>query len=363
MAVLVEYKCPCCGGKLEFDSSAQQMTCPFCGTNLDVETLKAYDDVLKNEHDDTEPVWETEQGAEWSDDDAASVYACQSCGASLVAEETTAATNCPFCGNPVILTGRVAGELKPDYVLPFKLDKEAAKAALLKHFEGKKLLPKRFRSEHQLDEVKGVYVPFWLFDAQTDASIRYHATRTHHWSDSKNDYTKTEHFMLLRSGSVDFEHVPMDGSEKMPDDMMESIEPFDFSDAVDFQTAYLSGYVADRYDVTAEDCIPRVNARIRRSTEQVFASTANGYDTVVAEKSNISLSKQKTRYALYPVWLLNVTWSGQGYTFAMNGQTGKLVGNLPMDKKLYWKYWLIWAASLSAVSYAVILLLRVLGIL
>ena len=362
MAVLLEYKCPCCGGKLEFDSTAQQMTCPYCGTNLDVETLKEYDEVLKNEHDDTEPVWETEQGAQWSDENA-SVYTCQSCGASLVTEETTAATHCPFCGNPVILTGRIAGELKPDYVLPFKLDKEAAKQALRNHFKGKKLLPKRFLNEHQLDEVKGVYVPYWLFDAQTDANIRYHATRTHAWSDSKNDYLETQHFMLLRRGTVDFEHVPMDGSSKMPDDMMESIEPFDFSDAVDFQTAYLSGYIADRYDVSAEDCAPRVNQRIRRSTEELFASTAQGYATVVAEKSNIQLSRQKTNYALYPVWLLNVTWNGQRYPFAMNGQTGKLVGNLPMDKRLYWKYWLIWAASLSAVSYGVMLLLRVMGIL
>lgn len=363
MAVLLEYKCPCCGGKLEFDSTAQQMTCPYCGTSLDVETLKAYDDVLKNEQEDAEPVWETEQGDKWSDNDDASVYTCQSCGASVVAEKTTAATHCPFCGNPVILTGRVAGELKPDYVLPFKLDKEAAKQALRKHFKGKKLLPKQFLDAHQLDEVKGVYVPFWLFDAQTDANIRYHATRTHHWSDAKNDYTETQHYMLLREGSVAFSHVPMDGSAKMPDDMMESIEPFDFSEAVDFQTAYLSGYVADRYDVSAEDCAPRVNERIRHSTEQLFASTAQGYDSVTPEKSNIQLSKQGTHYALYPVWLLNVTWNGQRYPFAMNGQTGKLVGNLPMDKKLYWKFWAIRAVCLSAGAYVVILLLKLLGII
>ena len=362
MAVLLEYKCPCCGGKLEFDSTAQQMTCPYCGTSLDVATLKEYDDVLKNEQEDAEPVWETEQGSQWADENA-SVYTCQSCGAAIVADETTAAMSCPFCGNPVILTGRVAGELKPDYILPFKLNKEAAKQALRNHFKGKKLLPKRFRTEHQLDEIKGVYVPYWLFDAKTDANIRYHATRTRMWSDSQNDYTETQHYMLLRQGSVAFEHVPMDGSTKMPDDMMESIEPFDFSEAVDFQTAYMSGYVADRYDVSAEDCVPRVNQRIRTSTEELFASTAQGYDSVRAEKSNISLSRQKTKYALYPVWLLNVTWNGQRYPFAMNGQTGKLVGDLPMDKKLYWKYWAIWALSLSAVSYAVILLLRVLGIL
>ena len=103
------------------------------------------------------------------DDVQMGVYTCKSCGGELVCDESTAATACPFCGNPIVLTGRLSGDLKPDYVIPFKLDKKAAEAALRNHMKGKRLLPNLFRSENRISEVKGVYVPFWLFDADAAA--------------------------------------------------------------------------------------------------------------------------------------------------------------------------------------------------
>lgn len=365
MPTILEYKCPCCGGKIEFDSSLQQMKCPYCDSTFDVESLKGYDEVLKEERQQPQEdmSWQTRPGSEWSQDEAAhmSVYTCNSCGGEIVADETTAATHCPFCGNPVVMTGRLAGDLKPDLVIPFKLDKNAAKEALKRHTSGKTLLPKLFRSENHLDEVKGVYVPFWLFDADVDANIRYHATRTRVWSDSRYNYTETSHFSLLRAGCIAFDGVPVDGSSKMADDLMESIEPFDLNEAVDFQTAYLSGYLADRYDVTAEQSIARANARIRKSTEDAFAGTTDGYATVVPESSNLQLFNGKARYALYPVWLLSTSWQGKNFLFAVNGQTGKIVGDLPMDKAAYWRWWAIWTAILGALSFAVLLILRLTG--
>ena len=366
MATVLEYKCPCCGGKIEFDSGLQQMKCPYCDTTFDVSTLKDSDDVLQQDAQAPDDMhWETQAGSEWGqgETDQMGVYTCNSCGGELVADANTAATSCPFCGNPVVLTGRLAGDLKPDYVIPFKLDKEAAKAALRKHMSGKKLVPKLFKSENHLDEIKGVYVPFWLFDADADANIRYHATRIRTWSDSNYNYTETSHFALLRAGSIGFDHVPVDGSSKMADDLMESIEPFDFNDAVDFQTAYLAGYLADRYDVSAEESIARANSRVKKSTEAAFAATATGYATVQAESSNIRLSNGKAKYALYPVWLLQTSWNNQNFLFAMNGQTGKMVGDLPMDKGAYWRWFGIWTAILSVGSFAVLMLLRLLGII
>lgn len=366
MATVLEYKCPCCGGKIEFDSGLQQMKCPYCDTTFDVSTLKDFDDVLQQDAQAPDEMqWETQAGSEWGqgETDQMGVFTCNSCGGELVADANTAATSCPFCGNPVVLTGRLAGDLKPDYVIPFKLDKEAAKAALRKHMSGKKLLPKLFKSENHLDEIKGIYVPFWLFDADADASIRYHATRLRTWSDSNYNYTETSHFALLRAGSISFDHVPVDGSSKMADDLMESIEPFDFNDAVDFQTAYLSGYLADRYDVSAEQSIERANSRVKKSTEAAFAATAIGYATVTPESSNIRLYNGKAKYALYPVWLLQTSWNGQNFLFAMNGQTGKMVGDLPMDKGAYWRWFGIWSAILSVGSFGVLFLLRLLGII
>lgn len=358
MATLLEYQCPRCGGKIEFDSSLQKMKCPYCDTTFDVETLKGFDEALKEEVPD-EMVWETDAGRQWKqgEADAMGVYTCKSCGGEIVADETTAATSCPFCGNPVVLTGRLAGDLKPDYVIPFKLDKQAAKAALKRHLHGKRLLPKLFKSENHLDEIKGIYVPFWLFDAKADANIRYRATRVRTWCDRDYNYTETQYYSVLRNGGVAFERVPVDGSSKMPDDMMEAIEPYDFSDAVDFQTAYLSGFLADRYDVSAEKSIQRANERIKHSTEETFAATVHGYHTVLPESSSVRLSNGKARYALYPVWLLNTSWKGKNYTFAMNGQTGKFVGDLPLDRAAYWRWFALWAAIFSVVAYGFIWLL------
>lgn len=255
------------------------------------------------------------------------------------------------------MMGQFSGALKPDYVIPFKLDKKAAKAALQKHYCGKRLLPKVFKDQNHIDEVKGVYVPFWVFDADADANIRYRATRVRAWSDSNYNYTETSFFSVTRGGSIGFEKVPVDGSTKMADDLMESIEPFDFSEAVDFQTAYLAGYLADKYDVDAEQSIDRANQRIKQSTADAFATTVQGYASVTPETTNIRLRNGQAKYALYPVWLLNTTWKGKKYTFAMNGQTGKLAGDLPLDKSAYRKWLFGLTGIVGAAAFLIAYLL------
>ena len=356
MSQLQEYKCPCCGGAIAFDSTAQKMVCPYCDTEFEMEALASYDDVLKGETADSME-WETKAGNEWTEGECDGLleYVCKSCGGVIVGEETTGATSCPYCGNPVVMMGQFAGALKPDYVIPFKLDKKAAIDALKKHYGGKKLLPKVFSSQNHIEEVKGIYVPFWLFNADANAQIRYKASKTRHWSDSRYNFTETSYFSVVRAGDLGFERVPVDGSSKIDDTLMESLEPYNFADAVDFQTAYLAGYLADKYDVDADASVERANERIKRSTEDAFRKTVDGYDTVIAETTNVQLQNGQAKYALYPVWILNTTWNGQKYTFAMNGQTGKLVGDLPMDQGAYNKYlWLtaaIGAAAVFAVQY------------
>ena len=345
MAGLQEYKCPCCGGAIAFDSTIQKMKCPYCDTEFEMDALKGYDAELQDEETDSME-WETAAGGEWGEGetDGLRTYVCKSCGGEIVGDANTAATSCPFCDNPIVMMGQFSGSLKPDLVIPFKLDKKAAKEGLMKHLTGKRLLPKVFKDQNHIDEIKGVYVPFWLFDTDVDAKVRYKATKIRTWSDSDYNYTQTSYYMVHRGGSVGFEYVPVDGSTKMADDLMESIEPFNCGEAVDFQTAYLAGYLADKYDVTAEESIDRANERVKKSTEQAFAETVIGYDTVVAENTSVQFHGGKAKYALYPVWLLNTTWNGNKYTFAMNGQTGKFVGDLPVDNGLYFK----WLGGLTA---------------
>lgn len=339
MSELKEYKCPCCGGAIEFNSTVQKMKCPYCDTEFEMDTLRSYDDDLNTDGNE-KMEWESAAGSEWTEGETEGmrVYICQSCGGEVIGDETLGASKCPYCDNPVVMKGQFSGELRPDFVIPFKLDKKAAKAAFLNHLQGKKLLPRVFKSEAHIDEIKGIYVPFWLFDADADADIRYRATKLRSWSDANYIYTQTSFFSVTRGGDLGFNNIPVDGSSKMGDALMESIEPFDFSEAVDFQTAYLAGYLADKYDVTSEDSIQRANDRVRNTTEQTFRGTVVGYNTVTPESVNIRLSNGSAKYALMPVWILNTTWNGKQYTFAMNGQTGKFVGDLPLDKKAYRKW-------------------------
>ncbi len=354
MNTIQQYKCPCCDGAIEFDTGAQRMVCPFCDTEFEVETLKSYDNDLSSIGEDKMD-WDSTGGCEWTDgeEEGLRVYICNSCGGEVIGDETLAATACPYCGNPVIMKSQFKGELKPDYVIPFKLDKKAAMEALQRHYKGKILLPKVFKDQNRVEDIKGVYVPVWLFDAKANANIRYKATKTHVWQDSRYIYTKTSHFSAFRSGSLVFEKVPVDGSTKMDDALMESIEPYNFSEAVDFQTAYLSGFLADKYDVGSDDSITRANERIKISTADAFESTVVGYDTVIPADSMVELSEGSAKYALYPVWLLNTSWNGEKYYFAMNGQTGKFVGDLPMDKSAYRKWLFGLAGAISAACFAI----------
>ncbi len=346
MANVMEYKCPRCGGILEFDSQLQKMKCPYCDSIFSVEEMQQKDDVLEQQ-----PAAEPVQNPEMS---SMGVYTCKSCGGELVADENTAATHCPFCGNPVMLTGRLSGAWKPDLVIPFQKTKEDAKDQLRRFMQGKKLLPKMFRSENHINEIKGVYVPFWLYDAQANARMSFEGVQTRTWRQGEYQYTERRHFAVDRAGTVDFENVPVDGSAKMEADLMESLEPYDLSQARPFQTAFLSGYLADKYDIGSEESAVRADERIRRSAEEAVSSTVGGYDQLLPMGGDVQINRAQPKYALYPVWLLTTTYQNKQYRFAMNGQTGKFVGTLPVDNKAYWLYRLLYTALIGGGAWLVI---------
>ena len=345
--------CPSCGVPLSYDAASGEASCPSCGAEFEMEALRAYAAQMAEQQQDN-MTWDTAMGGQWGEGEAENlrVYSCKSCGGEIVADQTTGATHCPYCDNPVVFAGHFAGVMKPDLVIPFKVDKNRAVAALQNHYKGKLLLPKVFKDQNHIQEVKGLYVPVWLFDTDVNAHVRYKASRTRTWSDSEYRYTETSYYSVIRGGGIGFANVPVDGSTKMDDTLMESIEPFDISGAVPFQSAYLPGYLADKYDVDADASIGRANERIKRSTEEAFASTVHGYTSVTTVSSSINLQNGRARYALYPVWILNTQWNNQKFTFAINGQTGKIAGDLPMDKGKFWKWLLGVTGAVTAAVFA-----------
>ena len=356
MADIQEYKCPNCGGTLTFDSTTQKMTCPYCDSEIDVEALRDYDNGLEHFTQQDQMNWEN-PGQVWQEGETEGmrVYVCKSCGGQIIGDANLGATKCPYCGNPVVLMGQFSGDMKPDYIIPFKLNKEAAKAAYLEHLKGKKLLPKLFKDQNHIDEIKGVYVPFWLFNGTARGAAQFEGTRIRTWMDNRNSYTETSYYDIRRAGNVDFENIPADGSSSMPDDLMESIEPFDFSQAVDFQTAYLSGYLADKYDILSEEQSERINERVKRTIMDALVSTTSGYSTIALKNGSVDL-KAKVKYALLPVWLLSTTYQGKNHLFCMNGQTGKMVGDLPIDNGKLWKYRLMWTGIIAVIIFVILFL-------
>ena len=366
---VTNYQCPACTGPLHFSGASGRLECDYCGTGYDVSEIEAIY-AHKEEQaaaaqrraeekaaraSEPESEWDTsDMSGNWGADAAGmKSYTCPSCGAELICDESTAATSCPYCGNPTVVPGQFSGTFKPDYVIPFKLSKEDAVKALREHYKGKFLLPRSFKDSNHIEEIQGVYVPFWMFDGRADGYAEFHTTLVHTYESGDYEITETDHFDVRRAGSLSFQKVPVDASTRMPDAHMDAIEPFDYSELKPFSAAYLPGFLADKYDVDAEQSVERANERVKSSTEQEFAKTVTGYASVTTEQSSIKLSNGVAKYAMYPVWILNTTWKGQKFTFAMNGQTGKFVGNLPLDKGAFFKWFFALGGILSAASLAV----------
>ncbi|MDO4481486.1 MAG: hypothetical protein Q4C14_01990 [Bacillota bacterium] len=352
---VTEFKCPCCGAPVEFNARTQNVKCPYCESEFDAEALLSYIEETGKESSGSmewEEYDENSGSGDWREGETEGLrtYVCSACGGEIIAEETTGATSCPYCGNPVVITEKFSGSLRPDYIVPFKLDKKAAKEALKKFYKGKTFLPGTFKDENHIDEIKGMYVPFWLFDCKAEAEMCFKGEKVRMWTDGNFNYVNTRVYMNKRSGVLDFEKVPVDGSKKMDDSMMESIEPFDLREAVEFQTPYLAGYAADKYDVDQASCAARANDRIRRSMEDTLRATVNGFDVVGVDYSNIDLSNRSVSYVLLPVWTLNTTWKGRKYSFTMNGQTGRMAGDLPVDRKKFMG-WLGLSTLLSTAAF------------
>ena len=332
-AQVLEYKCPCCNSGLIFGEDVQRLKCEYCDNTFDLETVRAYNESELSQQDAF--LWENPQPREWTTEEQESLisFQCPSCGGEIIADDTTAASFCPYCDNPAVMPSRLTGTFKPDSVIPFKTSKEDAKSAFLRLCRGKPLLPKFFTQEQRLERITGIYVPFWLYDCQSEYSGSYKATRIHRWSDSRYDYTKTEHFLLRREAEAAFSAIPMDGSEKMDDTLMESIEPYDYAQLIDFDLAYLSGYLADKYDVPSENGEARIRDRVENTIQNQLQSSLIGYASVVPTSQQTNISHGKAHYVLLPVWILNTNYRGKCYTFAMNGQTGKMTGSFPVCPK------------------------------
>lgn len=352
MSDMQQFKCPCCGGTVVFSSQVQSLKCEYCESEFDINKLDELKDVVAEENVTKDADW-----GEYKEEnlDGMSSYSCSSCGANVVVDANTVATECVYCGNKIVIQANATGVAKPDCVIPFALDKDYAVAELKKFYKGKFLLPAAFTAENRIEKITGLYVPFWLYDCDVNASLVFSAQKSKSWTSGNRRYTKTDYYKIKRAGDLGFNSIPVDASSSMDNKYMDSIEPYALEKLVDFNSAYLAGFQADKYDEDSKQCMERANERIRASVIEEFQNTLDSdYESISLDSSSIDLKHGDIRYAFLPIWILNTKYKDEIYTFAINAQTGKVVGSLPVSRG---KFFALWLAS-SGIIYLIIFLIN-----
>lgn len=328
MNTVLDNKCPSCGSPIVFDPKSGCFKCSHCKS-----VYKA--DEIKNMDDKKQKVDENDQNI----DDKYVTYSCPDCGAAIIADEETSATFCIYCGNSSIIKNRLTGKFAPSKIIPFKKDKIDAVEAFKKLKKGRPFIPKEFLNENNIEKIRGVYIPFWLFNIESSGYMETRATKVKSWTIGNTRYTKTDFYDVVREANMSFLRIPVDGSTRFDDDIMNTIEPFDYSELEDYNHAYLSGFLAEKYNVESDNAYKDAIPRMEQSTVDVLLNSINGYATKKVKTKKIDNKELSKEYVLLPVYMVNIKYQDKYYLFAMNGQTGEFVGNIPIDKKKV----LLWA--------------------
>lgn len=371
----VQLKCPSCGAPINFDVPSGKMKCSFCGASFTVEEVNQFNGISQANAEldaahaqqagtsgaggsgaaggagaattpetqisttpaEGQPGW-VEPPPTYLDEATGQKMAqfqCNSCGGEIIGSPDMVSARCPWCNNNFVATGQLTSTRVPDRMIPFAMTKEQALEAFKANMKGLKLIPREFK-QVSVDDIQGVYVPYWLYDATVAGEGNFSCENLHTWTDSDYEYTQHQEYQVYRSANVAFLDVPVAGTTKVTDKLTESIEPFDYNKSVAFSPAYLTGFMTNKYDVEAQDANPRALERMKDSTEEVLRNSISGYDTVSTINTSIQPAFGELEYVFLPMWLMNVDFQGKNYNYAMNGQTGKFVGTFPVSERKYW---------------------------
>lgn len=370
--MVLQYKCPDCGADLFYDANSKMLKCSSCSYTQDITLMsnennqdgsndgnidpQALSDNVYEVNGDFEDFEEQSSYTTYSGSDAVH-YVCQNCGAELITSADVTATTCSYCDAPMILGDRLSGDMAPALVLPFTISKEQAENAFRKWCKNGILTPDDFKRASRVKSLTGMYVPFWLYDINGRGEANFHATKSHSYRSGDYRITETKHYNIYRKVSLEFEKIPCDASTKMPDTMMDNLEPYSYNDLTNFQPAYLSGYIAEKYNYTAEQLFPRLKQKSDNYLNDYVRSTIQGYDSVSQTSSNYIAKQRNAHYTLLPVWMFAYNHRGKEYLFAMNGQTGAVVGKPPIQKSKVFLRWLLG----TGISFLILYVITALG--
>lgn len=325
----LDNKCPACGAKIDFNPKNQKWDCKYCGSKFTLEEMQKYKNASSEKENTKKETPKPSKKEKIKDLD---VYHCKNCGAQVMADETTTATFCVYCGSTAILKEKIMEGRTPTQIIPFKNVKQDAVEKFKGLSKNRPLMPKFFNEAKNIEKISGIYIPFWTYDLNVSGNIDFNYNRVTTWNDYNYSYTKTDTYLAKRNSTMNFEKVLVDGSSRFDDDLMDSLEPFNYNDLVEYNHAYLSGFLAEKYDVDEKIAIERANKRAVNTAIDTTKSTIRAANPTIA-KNELTIKKLKNDYILLPVWMVNIKYKEKTYTFAMNGQTGKMVGNIPLSMK------------------------------
>ena len=329
----VDHKCPNCNASINYNPKDKNWICEYCGSKFTLEELKANEENFKKTNVNNSKELKEDKN-EKQDNTEMDTYHCQDCGAEIIADKNTAATFCVYCKNTAILKSRLTDKFSPSKIIPFSKTKDDAINAFKQVGKRKFLMPKEFSNPQNIQELTGVYIPFWLYSCKMKGFVSGKGTKVMTWSTYDYYYTKTDTYRVERGGIYTFDNIPVDGSVRFNDAVMNSIEPFDYNELEDFNYSYLSGFLAEKYDVEKNEAKKITIDRAKNSTLDDLQAKARsgGYATFVASQKETNVEEERIDYVLLPVWMVNIKYKDKMYTFAMNGQTGKMIGDIPYSK-------------------------------
>lgn len=320
------FQCKNCGGNVVYSPEKKKMFCPYC---------------------------ESEE-SEQRKDSQGDITVCPNCGGEVPVKEYTSAARCPYCDNYIIFNERVEGQYTPKLILPFQHGKEKVKQLMRDKFKGCTFAPTDFLSEVRLNTMEGDYVPFWLYDYDVDCQYQGEGRKVRVWQSGDTEYTETSIFDIYRDMDISFDKIPADASKAMPDEIMDLMEPYDYKQLEAFKPEYMSGFLGERYNFTADETENRAESRMRKDAETFLKRTVSGYASVTDRNKNIHVKDKKNTYALLPVWVYTYKYKDKEYPFYINGQTAKIVGKVPVSRAKVLTYgvtlWAVLTAVLGLIS-------------
>lgn len=322
----ITLKCPNCGGGLIFNPDTQKYKCEYCMSDFALEELEKLEKESKARAEKEEN----------TDGEAGAVgYTCPSCGAEIVTDATTAASFCYYCHNPVVMEGRLEGSYHPDYVIPFSIDREKAQGIFEEWIRKKKYVPSDFYSKKQIDSMTGVYFPYWTYSCQVNGALEAEGTKIRVWDAGNLRYTERKIYHISRSGQMEVRHVTRNALQKANGKLAAGVLPFDSGGLKPFQMGYLTGFMAEKRDLEQNVLEANVKQEVTNFAVSSLKNSAEGYSSLQVQQQKAELQNEAWHYSLFPVWTLTYRGpkDGKMYYFALNGQTGKICGEIPVDKR------------------------------